>query len=206
MSLRRARQPKLRLWHAVLIIALPSACATEVQQEFDDDGDPSDAGSGSGGALVTGGNGGVIPMPKAGSSSGGSGGSGVSPFGGTSSTGGNASSGSGGMSEGGTDSGGSGGSGGKTTGGSGGASAGSGGASAGTGGGGSGPCGCMKTLAWADNTVLNWSTGDCLTVDDATYKYVGTKMQTWANKDCNPTAQLAWCTDGGNDYKFMLCQ
>jgi hypothetical protein len=203
MSHLRARQLKLSLWHALLIAALPSACATEVQQEFDENGDPSGPSSGSGGALVTSGSGGVIPMPKAGSSTGGNGGSGVSPFGGTSSTGGKASAGTGGTDgEGGTDSGGSGG---KATGGSGGASGGSGGASGGTGGGGSGTCGCMKTLAWADNTVLNWATGDCLTVADKTFKYVGTKMQTWANKDCNPTMQLAWCTDSGNDYKFMAC-
>lgn len=204
MSHRRARQLKLTLWHALLIAALPSACATEVQQEFDDNGDPSGPASGSGGALVTSGSGGVVPMPKAGSSTGGNGGAGVSsPFGGSSGSGGKASAGAGGTDgEGGTDSGGSGG---NATGGSGGASAGSGGASAGSGGGGSGPCGCMKTLAWADNTVLNWATGDCLTVADKTYKYVGTKAQTWANKDCNPTMQLAWCTDSGNDYKFMAC-
>jgi hypothetical protein len=42
-------------------------------------------------------------------------------------------------------------------------------------------------------------------VGDATYKYTGTKAQTYANIQCNPTMQEPWCTDSGNDYKFMVC-
>ena len=97
----------------------------------------------------------------------------------------------------------SGGSGGSNAGGSstGGASAGSGG----NGGGGSG-CACPKTLTWADNTVLNWASGDCLDVSGTKYLYTGAKAQTYANGQCNPTKQEAWCTDSGNDYKFMACK
>ena len=48
--------------------------------------------------------------------------------------------------------------------------------------------------------------GDCLDVAGKLYLYTGMKAQTWANKDCNPTMQLAWCSDVGADYKFTLCK
>jgi hypothetical protein len=86
-----------------------------------------------------------------------------------------------------------------------GGSGGTGGASGGSGGAGSGACGCAKTVAWVDDTNISFTTGDCMTVGDVTYKYVGVRPQTWANRDCNPTAQLAWCSDVGADYKFMVC-
>jgi hypothetical protein len=54
--------------------------------------------------------------------------------------------------------------------------------------------------------VLNWSSGDCLDVAGTKYLYTGAKMQTYANAQCNPTKQEAWCTDSGNDYKFMACK
>jgi hypothetical protein len=57
-----------------------------------------------------------------------------------------------------------------------------------------------------DNTNLAIATGDCLDVNGAIYLYTGAKPQTWANKDCNPTMQAAWCSDVGADYKFMLCK
>jgi hypothetical protein len=92
--------------------------------------------------------------------------------------------------------------------GSGGANAGSGGANAGGGGGGGGgggSCGCLATKMWTDGANISFTTNDCLTVGTATYKYVGTKAQTYANVQCNPSMQETWCTDSGNDYKFMLC-
>jgi hypothetical protein len=203
MSLRRTGQLKLGLWYALLVSAVPSACANGVQQDFDEGEAPSAGGKGSGGALVTGGSGSVVPPPpKAGSS--GTGGAASNPFGGSASTGGKATGGAGGMSGGGADN--EGGSGGKATGGaSGSATGGASGGSGGSGGSGSGPCACAKTLNWVDNTNITFSTGDCFKVGDATYEYVGTKTQTWANLDCNPTKQMAWCKDVGADYRFTLC-
>jgi hypothetical protein len=76
--------------------------------------------------------------------------------------------------------------------------------SSGAGGGGSG-CGCAKTVIWADNTNVSWVSGDCVSVSGKNYLYTGTKAQTYALGDCNPTAQKTWCTDMGTDYKFMAC-
>jgi len=201
---------KLILSRALLLAALPLACATEVKPEFEDTGEtnlPADtAGTSAGGTLATAG---TSSLPKAGTTS--VGGSVASnPFGGTSSSGsssGGAASGgsaSGGSASGGTASAGSA-TGGKAGSSSGGAGGGAGTGGAGTGGAGSG-CACPKTLTWMDNTVLNWKTGDCLDVGGAKYLYTGTIAQTYANGQCNPTKQEAWCTDSGNDYKFMLCK
>lgn len=205
MSFRRSRQVPLALRHALWFAAL-SACATGVQQDLVDDGSSSSGGNNTGGTLMAAGEAGTSSVvPIAGSTSKGGAGN---PFGGSASTGGKSSAGSGGMAGQGGASAGSGGasagSGGASAG-SGGASAGSGGASAGGGGGGSGSCGCGATKVWADNTNISFATNDCLTVGTATYKYVGTKAQTYANGQCNPSMQEPWCTDSGNDYKFMLC-
>ncbi len=197
MSFARKASLKLTLCCAFLLAALPTACAVGVEPDFEAVADV--AGSSAGGSLGSSGSTSVIP--KAGTTSTSNGGSGVaSPFGGTSSSGGKA-----GSSGGGGGGGGGGGSGSASAGsaGSGGSSAGS--ASGGTGGGGSG-CACTAPKPWADNSNLSFGPGDCVDVAGALYLYTGAKAQTWANKDCNPTMQLAWCSDGNSDYKFMLCE
>jgi hypothetical protein len=212
MSDRHVPQLKLRLLRALLIAALPTACAVGVEPDMTDEGVPSDAGStsgGTGGGILVG-VGGTAPNAGTASSSGGSV---TNAFGGTSSGGGGKSgSSSGGAAGDGGSKSGSGGAGGSSAGGSsaggssaGGGAAGSGGSSGSGTGGGTGSCVCKQTHAWTDNTNISWVTGDCLTVGGKTYLYTGMKMQTWANKDCNPVMQLTWCTDSGNDYKFMAC-
>lgn len=183
-----------RLPIALLVVSLPLACAVGVQPEVDDATDPGMAGTtaapgGAGGSSA----GASGTMPKAGTTATNAGG-GAEPFGGTGSTGGkgNATSGAGG---GGSSSGGAGG----------GATAGAGGSSSAGAGGSGGACACGATLMWKDNASMNWVTGDCMTVSGKTYRYTGTKAQTYAHGDCNPTKQEAWCTDVGNDYKFVAC-
>lgn len=195
---------KLTLCRTLLIAALPTACAVGVTQE--DPGDMSDqvnpGGSSSGGKLGTSGS--ATVLPKAGTTSS-AGSAVVNPFGGTASGGGSAGSGSGGQSSAGAaGSAGKAGSGSGGTGGAAGSSAG--GSGAGTGGASTGGCACPSKKTWADNTNLSFGPGDCVDVGGALYLYTGTKAQTWANKDCNPTMQLAWCSDVGADYKFMLCK
>lgn len=190
---------------ALLLVALPTACAVGVDPTFEDGGTDPDGSAGTstatGGTLGTSGSGSVLP--KAGTSSTG-GGAVVNPFGGTASAGtssggtasaGSASGGAGGASSAGTSSGGSAGAAGKGSGGS-----------AGTGGTAGGGCACPVKKTWADNTNLALVTNDCVDVAGAIYLYTGVKAQTWANKDCNPTMQAAWCSDVGADYKFMLCK
>ena len=194
---------------SLLIATLPLACAVGVKPEFDDGGDDTSetAGAASGGKLGFAGAAAAGAPAKAGSSatSGGSGSAGAvaSPFGGTASTGGKAGS-SGGANSGGA-SGATGTAGGGGSGGTAGAAGGGAGAG-GAGGAGTGTCACPMKLTWADNTNLSWGPGACLDVGGKIYLYTGAKPQTWANKDCNPTMQLAWCSDVGADYKFMLCQ
>jgi hypothetical protein len=208
MSYRHLAQLKLTLCRALVIAALPTACAVGVEPDFGDSTDPGDTGGG--GAGVS--SGGTLPLsgsttggqaPKAGSPS--TNGGTSSPFGGSASTGGKGGSASGGGGGGGTGGSSTGGTAGSSRGGTGGSSTGgTGGSSAG--GTGGGTCACPKTLVWADNTNLSFVSGDCLDVAGKIYLYTGTKAQTWANKDCNPTMQLAWCTDVGADYKFALCK
>jgi hypothetical protein len=202
---------------ALLALALPSACATEVKPDFEasgDTGQPTEtAGTSAGGMPASAGTGTVLP--HAGTTA--TGGSAVTnPFGGTSSAGtasggtssaGSASGGtsSGGVAHGGTSTGGTG-TGGSATGGKGGAAGAGGSGSGGTGGAGTGGCACPTKKTWVDNTSISFVTGDCFDVASAVYLYTGTKAQTWANKDCNPAMQLAWCSDMGADYKFMLCK
>jgi hypothetical protein len=179
------------------LAALPLACAVGVTPEEDNGGTANQGGDPVGGtASVSGSSGSATTAGKP------SGGSPSGAFGGTSASGGKAGSSGGG--NGGTAGSISGGStsGGSTNGGSGGAG-GSGGSGGGSGGGAG--CACPKTLTWMDDTSLSWSTGDCLDVAGAKYLYVGMRMQTYANHQCNPTKQETWCTDSGNDYKFMLC-
>jgi hypothetical protein len=189
----------------LLLAGLPLACAVGVSPEFEDTGGTgNDGGSSAAGTLSVSGSssGNVAGKPATGgtssgafggtASSGGKGGSSAAGSGGAGSTGG----------AGGGSAGGSAGAGGK---GGAGGTAGAGGSSAGAGGAGAG-CACPKTLTWADNTVLNWSSGDCLDVAGTKYLYIGTRMQTYANAQCNPTKQETWCTDSGNDYKFMACK
>ncbi len=207
MSFARTASLKVTLCRAFLLTALPTACAVGVEPDFEADAADADvAGSSAGGSLGSSGSTSVIP--KAGTTSTSNGGSGVAnPFGGTSSSGGKAGSGSSGSSGGGggSSSAGSASAGSASAGsaGSGGSSAGS--ASGGTGGGGSG-CACPAPKPWADNSNLSFGPGDCVDVAGALYLYTGAKAQTWANKDCNPTMQLAWCSDGNSDYKFTLCE
>lgn len=201
----RAPSPS-RLLQLLLLAAVPLACAVGVPPDMEAADTSDDGGTSAGGSLNVSG---TTSMPTAGKAA--TGGT-TGAFGGSASTGGKGGSsaagsgGSGGSSAGaaGTSHGGSGGSGGTASGGSGGAGGGSAG-SGGSGGGGAG-CACPKTLTWMDNTVLNWSSGDCLDVAGAKYLYTGAKMQTYANAQCNPTKQEAWCTDSGNDYKFMACK
>jgi hypothetical protein len=195
MPYRRHAPLKLVLGRALLAAIASSACATGVEPELEDQPLLSDEGA-SGGALAQGGSsaGTASPPAKAGSSA--AGGSSANPFGGTASVGGKAGS-TGGDAGAGTGAGGFGG-GGKA--GGGGGSAGS--SSAGAGGSG---CACAKTLTWTDNTVMSWGPGDCVTAGSATYVYIGTKAQTYANGQCNPAKQEPWCPDTSNDYKFMAC-
>ena len=194
---------KLTLCRTLLIAALPTACAVGVTQEDTGDmRDPVDTGGSSSGGMP-GGSGSATVLPKAGTGSAGS--AVVNPFGGTASSGGKAGSSSGGQTSAGA--GGSGGKAGSSSGGTGGAGGSStGGSGGGTGGTGTGGCACPTKKTWADNTTLAFGPGDCLDVAGAVYLYTGVKAQTWANKDCNPTMQAAWCSDVGADYKFMLCK
>ncbi len=187
---------KLGLGSSLLLVVLPTACATGVEPEAEDGnasegGSAAQAGSGSLGGT------GVIPSAGKPSTTGGST---SNAFGGSSSAG---------MGAGGSAStGGKGGAGGSaSTGGKGGAGGGTGGSGTGGGTGGGGPvgCACPTKKVWMDNTVLSWKTGDCLTVGAATYVYTGVIAQTYANGQCNPTKQEPWCADTSNDYKFMLC-
>lgn len=209
MSYRHFAQLKHAWLRMLLVATVPLACAVGVKPEFDDStGDPS-GGAGSAGSTAMAGHSSGGSLPFAGSTSGGtaakagaagtsggasgSGGASASPFGGTSSSGGKG-----------------GGGGGGAAGAAGGGAAGAAGASgaagaAGAAGAGTGTCACPKKLTWADNTNLSWGPGACLVVGSKTYLYTGMKAQTWANKDCNPTMQLAWCSDVGADYKFMAC-
>jgi hypothetical protein len=184
---------KLVLGRALLLVALPiTACATGVEPELDDQPLLSDD-AGSGGALASKGGssaGTSTPPAKAGSSSASS--SSASPFGGSANAGGKAGSNAGGA---GASSGAGSGSGGSAAGGGGSGSAGAGGNG----------CACTKTLTWTDNTVMSWAPGDCVTAGSVTYVYIGTKAQTYANGQCNPTKQEPWCPDTSNDYKFMAC-
>lgn len=200
MPYRRHAPLKLVLGRALLLVALPlGACATGVEPELEDQPLLSDD-AGSGGALASQGGssaGTASPAAKAGSSS--VSGSSANPFGGSASAGGSGKAGSnaGGSSGAGASSG---------AGSSGGSKAGAGGnagsSSAGAGGDG---CACPKTLTWTDNTVMSWAPGDCVTAGTTTYLYIGTKAQTYANGQCNPSKQEPWCPDAGNDYKFMAC-
>jgi len=226
MSYARPAHFKLTWSRALLLASLPLACATEVKPEFED-GDyqpPADTAGTSAGGTEPEPTAGTSNLPLSGTTSMGgtepSNSTGGKSSGGTS-TGGKA---SGGASTGGTASGGASGgkaSGGASTGGkaSGGASTGgsaSGGASTGgkagsstggaTGGSGTGGCTCPTKKTWVDNSNLAFEPGDCLDVAGDIYLYTGSKDQTWANKDCNPAKQLAWCSDVGADYKFMLCK
>ena len=184
---------KLVLGHALLLAALPiAACATGVEPELDDQPLLSDdAGSGGAPAPQGGSSAGASTPPAKASSS--ASGSSASPFGGSAAAGGKAGSNAGGA---GASSGAGSGSGGSAGGGSAGSS------SAGAGGSG---CACAKTLTWMDNTVMSWAPGDCMTAGSATYVYIGTKPQTYANGQCNPAKQEPWCPDTSNDYKFMAC-
>jgi hypothetical protein len=203
MSDERPAPPKLNLRHALLLALLPMACAVGVAPGVEADDSADEAGSSTGGNSIIpslGGASGTANKPT-------TGGAVANAFGGTASTGGKAGSGSSGSAGAKAGAGGSGGAGGTSTGGAttGGTSGGGGTSAGGSGGGGAG-CACPKPLTWTDNTVLNWSSGDCLDVSGAKYLYTGTKAQTYANAQCNPTKQEAWCTDSGNDYKFMLCK
>jgi hypothetical protein len=198
------RQPSYSSLARLLCIAwLPLACAVGVSPEVEDNGAaPDGGGSSPGGALSIGGSAPVGTAGKA--TTGGNTTSGA--FGGSASAGGKAGStgsgGAGGNATGGAASGGAAASSG------GGASAGSssgGAAGAGTGGSGAG-CACPAPVTWMDDTVTSIKPGDCVDVAGAKYLYTGAKVQTWANKQCNPTKQEAWCPDSSNDYKFMACQ
>ncbi|HEX2873786.1 MAG TPA: hypothetical protein VHP33_21165 [Polyangiaceae bacterium] len=195
---------KLDWCRALLLVVLPTACAVGVDPTFDGSGADPDGTAGTstaaGGTLGTSGSGSVLP--KAGTT-GTAGSAVVNPFGGSASAGTS----SGGTSAAGTSAGGAS-SAGASSGGSAGAAGkgGSAGAGAGAGGSGTGGCACTKTLTWKDNTVLAWAAGDCVDVSGAKYLYTGTKAQTYANGQCNPAKQEAWCADSSNDYKFMLCQ
>jgi len=192
-------------------MALPTACAVGVDPTFVDDGTDDGGGAGTapvgiGGTLGTSGSG--TTLPKAGTSTGGS--AVVSPFGGSASAGTSAGGGSaagssaGGASSAGSSAGGRAGAGGTAAGGTGAGGTAAGGT--GTGGTGGGTCACPVKKVWADNTTMTIAPGDCVEVAGAIYLYSGAKTQTWANKDCNPTMQLAWCSDMGADYKFVLCK
>lgn len=186
---------QLVLGPALLLTLMPSGCAVGVEPAFEDE--PTvhggSANGGSAGKATAGGSGAGTPSPPSSAGTTSTSGSGANPFGGSAGSGGKGGAGSGGTS------GSSAGSGGSSagSGGTSGSSAGSGGTSAG--------CACAKTLAWADNMNLSWASGDCVTTGGVTYLYTGTKAQTYANGDCNPAKQLAWCRDAGNDYKFMAC-
>lgn len=195
---------KSKLGKCLLIVALPTACAVGTEPEGNQaQPDPGSAGSSGSGIDAAGtgtlaGTGNVIPNAGTGSGSGDGGKS--SAFGGSSSTGGKAGSSSAGAA--GSSSGGKGGS---SSGGAGGSSAGaSAGGNSGSGGGGAG-CACLVKAPWMANMVQTIKPGDCVTVTDKTYLYTGVKTQTYANDQCNPTKQEAWCIDTSNDYNFKLC-
>jgi hypothetical protein len=164
------------------------ACAVGVDQRLEDGDEPNAAG----GTLSNGGT--RAASPQAGSASSGAGLS-SNPFGGTATSGGASTGGQSGASAGGA----------KNGGGASGSAAGAGDSGADSGGSVNGTCACPTPLTWMDNTVLSWAPGDCLSVGATTYLYTGTKAQTYANGQCNPGKQEAWCTDSGNDYKFMVC-
>jgi hypothetical protein len=196
-----------RLWPALLIVALPTACAEGVTPDLENAGEPgSTAGATAGGSSGESGSG--SGLPQAGTTVT-SAGSNASPFGGTSSSAGSAgtSANTGGANTGGANTGGANTGGANTGGASAGGShtGGSAGASAAGSGGGGSSCACGKTVKWVDNTSISWVKGDCVDVDGKLYLYAGTLPQTYANGPCNPTMQAAWCTDSGNDYKFTLC-
>lgn len=182
MSNSRSAAGKL-WWRAVVFVAAPTACAVATQPDvFDEEPRPS---AGSAGAAGHGGRSGTPAGGSLGTS--GKGGSeaksGAGGAGGRLATGGKG----GGAGAGGTPAGNAG--------------------SSGAGAGGNGPltCACPKPLTWQDAASLSWTRGDCLEVDDQLYLYIGTKPQTFANPECKPTRQLAWCTDTTNDFKFMAC-
>lgn len=186
MSQLRSAGWKHAVCKCLLLWAVPTACAVGTEP------DELAGSGGSGGTEAEGGSAGTGVIPSAGTNS----------TSGTSSTGGTSSNPFGGTS-GGAGKAGSGGSGGKAGGGSGGSAAG--GSSGGAGGTGGALCACTTTRPWVDNTVINWATGDCFSLGTATYVYTGVRAQTYANSQCNPMMQEAWCTDTSNDYKFMLC-
>ena len=199
--LSRALSSKPALVRVLLLACLPLACAVGVAPEMEENGATGDdGGTAAGGALNVSGSG---PSTTAGKTNTG----GVpAAFGGTATTGGKAGSSPGGVT--GSSSAGSS-SAGSVSGGVGGGSAGTGGgsagtASAGTAGSGAG-CTCPAPVAWMDDTVVDVKPGSCVDVAGARYLYGGSKTQTWANKQCNPTQQEAWCADASNDYKFTAC-
>jgi hypothetical protein len=193
---------------ALLFIAVPVACATGVEPELDDPGVPT-AGTASEGGSESAGSGGMPgssgSLPIAGTTVGNGGGGSSNGGGGKSGSGsGGTTAGSGGAS-GGSSSGGRGGTGSSGSGGRGGSTAGGSGGSGGSGGGGSG-CTCAKTVDWVASGNVSFNNGDCVKSSGKTYLYTGTKMQTYMNGSCTPGAQMTWCTDSGNDFKFMLCE
>src|SRR6478609_5438691 len=208
VSMRHGRLlPNLPRWsRALLLFVVPVACATGTQPSLDDlpivegmagttveEGGSSSAGTDAGG---TPGSAGTLPLAgttgtTAGSSSGGKGGSTGQGGKSGSSSGGAATAGSAG--KGGTGTGGSaGGSAGRGGTGTGGSSGGASGGSGGSGGAGD-ACGCLTApKPWVDNSVMSFKTGDCLTTGGKTYRYTGTKAQTYANGSCNPAKQETW--------------
>jgi hypothetical protein len=197
------RQPSLSLVRLLCVACVPLACAVGVAPDVEDNGAaPDDAGSSPGGTLSIGGS---APVGTAGkTSTGGTNPSGA--FGGSASTGGKAGSASGGAAGGATGGAASGGkAGASSSGGAAGSSSSSGAAGAGAGGSGAG-CTCPAPVTWMDDTVISIKPGDCVDVAGAKYLYTGAKVQTWANKQCNPAQQEAWCPDSSNDYKFMACK
>jgi hypothetical protein len=207
----RPPAPKLSWFRALVLVGLPVACATGVEPEpavgdGSSAGTSAEAGSESGGGSP--GSAGTLPLAGTTVSEGGKG----TAFGGTTGQAGKAGSAAGGAATAGSGgaSGGKGGSSGASgTGGAAGRGGSGGGTSGGSGGsgGGTGGCTCANTLMWVDNTTLNFSMGDCVTTMGKTYLYTGTKMQTYALGQCNPTAQETWCPlpPPGNGYSFMAC-
>lgn len=200
MPNRQRPSSSLALVRLLALGCVPLACAVGVSPEVEDNTSAlGNGGSTAGGSLSIAGSDAVTSAGKsstAGTTSG--------AFGGTASTAGAAgkpasNGGGAGLASGGTSSGGAGGSGGGA------GAGGTGGGSGGTGGAGAG-CACPTTVPWMDNTVTSIKPGSCVDVAGAKYLYTGSKEQTWANKQCNPAAQEAWCPDSSNDYKFMACK